>query len=956
MHCLGLHGSRQSAEVFRHQLSGLESLLEVDHSKLTVVDAPYELPKEEGEVVPGRSWSSPDTGDYTAGDALLDSVLQRETVDVLIGFSQGAVMVARAALRHGGAVPTRGGGHVKRLVFVASPDVCLYHRLQHPAQGNGNTKKRGAGDAAIVKYLEAHPEGTPLLGSSVPSLHVIGEKDAIVSPAESEGFAFRCGLQGTGCDGAAEVYYHSHAHSVPRNATGIKAIYSFMAGALVTAEDIAARESELEMLSVMYETAGVTHLPTGEVEVRVPLVTEEQLEEVNPALHTSLRSITLLLRLPRAYPKVTPTVARLERSPLLTAYVQIGRWLCELQSLLDSFLSDSLEANTEMILPIVLYATTEVETRWQEVIGWSYTEAPQHQQRETDNEEEGKPAVSVTERFMEDELPPEERLDRATAADLRAIECLAGASKAAARSEVSSGETAAGGAAVTPVANGGGTRSGSWKIRIGLVGKPSAGKSTFFNAVIDPASEVDAAKVAAFPFTTVLPNTGTGFAPLRCPCTWWQQERRQKTAGKASETSTPQREGCTASYGHVEARSSDSHEVEYTYRRHPVEVKDVAGLVKGAYAGRGKGNQFLNDLCDADVLVHVVDGAGATEADGAGCAPGQGSVLEDLAWVRAEIHFWIYDNIVAKWVSIIRTPEKLRTMFTGYGSSPSFLDRVLAAMPSAGSSANYTAAPHSDSRWLAISSWGQEELHLFIAIFVRLRFPIVTALNKADMDEATVIYAQLKERYPHETLLQMSGLIECDLLQLRRDALVTYLSGSRTFSLVKRQESGATPALPDKAQRRILRVQKYFEKRQQESTALLPTTGVQDVLAAAIDCCKVTAVFPTSDLACLSASSASPPPIPQVYCYHSGVTVEALVESLERAGVVDGKFVRCELLPVAHAPSPTTAPLVCRRSDALSHGSFLARVLTNKRQTLRPSNAPHHGSGGGSSGSGGVSQ
>ena len=35
--------------------------------------------------------------------------------------------------------------------------------------------------------------------------------------------------------------------------------------------------------------------------------------------------------------------------------------------------------------------------------------------------------------------------------------------------------------------------------------------------------------------------------------------------------------------------------------------QDVAGLVPGAYQGRGRGNAFLNDLTDADVLIHVVD-------------------------------------------------------------------------------------------------------------------------------------------------------------------------------------------------------------------------------------------------------------------------------------------------------------------------------------------------------------
>ena len=47
-----------------------------------------------------------------------------------------------------------------------------------------------------------------------------------------------------------------------------------------------------------------------------------------------------------------------------------------------------------------------------------------------------------------------------------------------------------------------------------------------------------------------------------------------------------------------------------------VYVKDVAGLVRGAYQGRGHGNKFLDDLCSADCLIHVLDGSGDTDEEG----------------------------------------------------------------------------------------------------------------------------------------------------------------------------------------------------------------------------------------------------------------------------------------------------------------------------------------------------
>ena len=48
----------------------------------------------------------------------------------------------------------------------------------------------------------------------------------------------------------------------------------------------------------------------------------------------------------------------------------------------------------------------------------------------------------------------------------------------------------------------------------------------------------------------------------------------------------------------------------------PVDMVDVAGLVPGANEGLGMGNQFLDDLRQADVLVHVIDVAGSTNDKG----------------------------------------------------------------------------------------------------------------------------------------------------------------------------------------------------------------------------------------------------------------------------------------------------------------------------------------------------
>ena len=48
---------------------------------------------------------------------------------------------------------------------------------------------------------------------------------------------------------------------------------------------------------------------------------------------------------------------------------------------------------------------------------------------------------------------------------------------------------------------------------IGVVGKPSSGKSSFFKA----ATMIDV-KISSVPFTTIKPNVGIGYVVIDCVC------------------------------------------------------------------------------------------------------------------------------------------------------------------------------------------------------------------------------------------------------------------------------------------------------------------------------------------------------------------------------------------------------------------------------------------------------
>ena len=121
----------------------------------------------------------------------------------------------------------------------------------------------------------------------------------------------------------------------------------------------------------------------------------------------------------------------------------------------------------------------------------------------------------------------------------------------------------------------------SYAKTLGIVGKPNTGKSTFFSA-----ATLIPVDIGNYPFTTIKPNRGIGY--LRTPCV------------------------------HTEFNVKDDPKNSLCLdgiRLVPVELIDMAGLVPGAWKGRGLGNQFLDEIRRADALLHVVDVAGATDTE-----------------------------------------------------------------------------------------------------------------------------------------------------------------------------------------------------------------------------------------------------------------------------------------------------------------------------------------------------
>jgi ribosome-binding ATPase YchF (GTP1/OBG family) len=151
---------------------------------------------------------------------------------------------------------------------------------------------------------------------------------------------------------------------------------------------------------------------------------------------------------------------------------------------------------------------------------------------------------------------------------------------------------------------------------IGLAGKPNSGKSTFFKA-----STLADVEIANYPFTTIHPNKGVTYVRTKCPCT-----ERDHRCGNCMDG------------------------VRYV----PIELIDVAGLVPDAHMGKGLGNTFLDDLRQAQAIIHVIDAAGSTDIEGNPIDVGSHDPLEDINFLNHEITMWMVGILKRNWQKISR--------------------------------------------------------------------------------------------------------------------------------------------------------------------------------------------------------------------------------------------------------------------------------------------------------------
>jgi ribosome-binding ATPase len=265
----------------------------------------------------------------------------------------------------------------------------------------------------------------------------------------------------------------------------------------------------------------------------------------------------------------------------------------------------------------------------------------------------------------------------------------------------------------------------------GIVGLPNVGKSTLFNAV----TRTHKAPAENYPFCTIDPNLGIVTVP-------------DPRLDRLAEISKSPKLTPTA-----------------------IEFVDIAGLVKGASAGEGLGNQFLHHIREVDAIVEVVR---CFENSDVHHVAGVIDPVRDIEVINTEL-------VLADLTSLEKRRDRLQKEVRAGEKSAKIENAIIEKL-----------LPHLNAGKPAITAvLTPEERSIARGFFLLTSKPIIFAANvaegdlaavsKADLSSAAFRYVEAVQDYARHHFateaVVISAQIESELVDLSEEETLEYLRG-----------------------------------------------------------------------------------------------------------------------------------------------------------------------------------
>jgi ribosome-binding ATPase YchF (GTP1/OBG family) len=361
-------------------------------------------------------------------------------------------------------------------------------------------------------------------------------------------------------------------------------------------------------------------------------------------------------------------------------------------------------------------------------------------------------------------------------------------------------------------------------IKIGLIGKTNTGKTTFFNS-----ATLMSAEVSNYPFTTKKPTMGNAHAITHC------------VHKEFNLTDNPKNSGCVDGWRFI-----------------PVELVDLPGLIKGAWEGKGLGNQFLTIAAQSDALLHIVDASGSIDASGKIAEPGTGDPVADVADIEEELVMWYLklleanrDKISRAIGSGVNIVTAITEVFRGIGVKEDHVNLALSLN-------NLTET--------SFDNFGIQQSKDFCWSLREISKPTLIVANKVDLPTSTENFKRLREEYRDIIIIPASADAELTLRRAESKRIIRYIPGDERFEINDQTK------LNDKQKWALNFIRK-------DILGEYMRTGVQFAINVAVfKLLKMNAVYPVADIQKFSDKHGNV--LPDVYLMRSGSTIEDLAKEI----------------------------------------------------------------------------
>ena len=283
-------------------------------------------------------------------------------------------------------------------------------------------------------------------------------------------------------------------------------------------------------------------------------------------------------------------------------------------------------------------------------------------------------------------------------------------------------------------------------IKIGLVGKTNTGKTTFFNAATLAGGEV-----STYPFTTKKPQKALGNAITPCVHTEFNVK------------DNPQNSKCVDGWRFI-----------------PIELIDLPGLIKDAWAGKGLGNQFLSVATQSDAILHVVDVSGSIDATGRITEVGNGDPIADVSDIEEELIMWylkLLEGNRDKISKLIQSETEpiiaITDVFRGIGVKESHVKDALKV---------------TGLQDKPFDNFDMHDSKKFAAYLRKISKPTLIVANKIDVPGAEKNFDRLREKYVDTIIIPSSTDSELSLRRAEQKGLIKYVPGSEQFEILQKDQ------------------------------------------------------------------------------------------------------------------------------------------------------------------------